>query len=232
LTESDPGAQPQHESRGQPPGPPLDCDTPLARGWAVALWAMAGFWLIWLALPAAAEVVQGLDDRVWEAVVSAEQPVLVAVAKFLDAFGGTLSMSIVVVVVALLLAWRRHWPGLVVWLLTVTISQGLNVFIKWLYERARPPLGLVEEHSFSFVSGHSLTAAAIAITLVLVWVPAGHRRRNLLIVAVAYAAVMASSRVYLRAHWLTDTYVGVVIGAGVAVTVALLASWWVARSER
>jgi undecaprenyl-diphosphatase len=89
----------------------------------------------------------------------------------------------------------------------------------------------VEEHSFSFVSGHSLTAAAIAITLVLVWVPAGHRRRNLLIVAVAYAAVMAASRVYLRAHWLTDAYVGVLIGAGVAVTVALIASWWAARQQ-
>ncbi len=198
----------------------------------MALWAMAGVWLILLALPVAAEVVQGLDDRVWEAVVSAEQPVFVAAAKFLDAFGGTLSMTVVVVVIALLLAWQRRWPGFVVWLLTMAVSQGLNVFIKWLYERARPPLGLVEEHSFSFVSGHSLTAAAIAITLVLVWVPAGHRRRNLLIVAVVYATVMAASRVYLRAHWLTDAYVGVVIGAGVAVTVALLASWWAARSER
>jgi membrane-associated phospholipid phosphatase len=198
----------------------------------VALWAMAGVWLILLALPVATEVVQGLDDRVWEAVVSAEQPVFVAAAKFLDAFGGTLSMTVVVVVIALLLAWQRRWPGFVVWLLTMAVSQGLNVFIKWLYERARPPLGLVEEHSFSFVSGHSLTAAAIAITLVLVWVPAGHRRRNLLIVAVVYATVMAASRVYLRAHWLTDAYVGVVIGAGVAITVTLLASWWVARSER
>jgi membrane-associated phospholipid phosphatase len=198
----------------------------------VALWAMAGVWLILLALPVATEVVQGLDDRVWEAAVSAEQPVFVAAAKFLDAFGGTLSMTVVVVVIALLLAWQRRWPGFVVWLLTMAVSQGLNVFIKWLYERARPPLGLVEEHSFSFVSGHSLTAAAIAITLVLVWVPAGHRRRNLLIVAVVYATVMAASRVYLRAHWLTDAYVGVVIGAGVAVTVALLASWWAARSER
>lgn len=198
----------------------------------MALWAMAGVWLILLALPVATEVVQGLDDRVWEAVVSAEQPVFVAAAKFLDAFGGTLSMTVVVVVIALLLAWQRRWPGFVVWLLTMAVSQGLNVFIKWLYERARPPLGLVEEHSFSFVSGHSLTAAAIAITLVLVWVPAGHRRRNLLIVAVVYATVMAASRVYLRAHWLTDAYVGVVIGAGVAVTVALLASWWAARSER
>lgn len=198
----------------------------------MALWAMAGVWLILLALPVATEVVQGLDDRVWEAVVSAEQPVFVAAAKFLDTFGGTLSMTVVVVVIALLLAWQRRWPGFVVWLLTMAVSQGLNVFIKWLYERARPPLGLVEEHSFSFVSGHSLTAAAIAITLVLVWVPAGHRRRNLLIVAVVYATVMAASRVYLRAHWLTDAYVGVVIGAGVAVTVALLASWWAARSER
>jgi undecaprenyl-diphosphatase len=190
---------------------------------------VAAFWLIALAVPATADAVQQLDDRVWDAAVSAEQSALVAVARFLDIFGGTLSMTAAVVGVAALLAWRRRWPGLVVWLSSMTLATGLNVILKGLCERPRPPLGLVEEHSFSFVSGHSLAAAAFAITLVLVWVPAGQRRRRLLIVAAAYALAMAASRVYLRAHWLTDAWTGVVIGVACAVTVALIASWWVAR---
>ncbi|MEA2026084.1 MAG: phosphatase PAP2 family protein, partial [Chloroflexota bacterium] len=184
-----------------------------------------------LAVPTVADAVQQLDDRVHGWAVSAEQDVLVAAAKLFDAFGGTLPMAAVVVIVALILARGRRWPGLVVWLLVMALSQGLNVLFKTLYERPRPPDGLVEEHSWSFVSGHSLTAAAIAITLVLVFVPAGVRRRNLLIVAVAYALLMAASRVYLRAHWLTDTYAGIAVGAASAITVALVASWWHARSQ-
>ena len=214
-----------------PAPPPLDCDTPVARGWAAALWLLVGAWLIRLAVPMVADAVQQLDDRVHGWAVSAEQDVLVAAATLLDAFGGTLPMAAVVVIVALILARGRRWPGLAVWLLAMALSQGLNVLIKTLYERPRPPDALVEEHSWSFVSGHSLTAATIAITLVLVFVPAGVRRRNLLIVAVAYALVMAASRVYLRAHWLTDTYAGVAIGAASAITVALAASWWLARSQ-
>ncbi len=34
--------------------------------------------------------------------------------------------------------------------------------------------------------------------------------------AVLFAAVMALSRVYLRAHWLSDTVTGALLGAGLA----------------
>ena len=154
-----------------------------------------------------------------------------AAAHFLDVFGGTIASGVVVVIVAGVLAWQRRWPGLAVWLVVTALSEGLNALIKNVYERARPPAGLVEEQTYSFVSGHSLTAAAMAIALVLVFVPAGPHRRPWLVVAVAYALLMAGSRVYLRAHWLTDTLAGVTVGAACAVTVALVASWWYARAQ-
>ncbi len=195
------------------------------------LWLFALTWLVLLAVPSLADVVQQVDGRVTDGVVSVEQDLLVSMARFLAVIGGTAASAVVVLVVALLLAWQRRWPGLAVWLVAVAASEFLNVVIKNVYERARPPVGLVAESSFSFVSGHSMTAAVMAISLVLVVVPAGPRRRAWLIVAVGYALVMAASRVYLRAHWLTDTLAGVTIGAACAVTVALAASWWSTRQE-
>ncbi len=197
----------------------------------MVLWLLALTWLVLLAVPSLADVVQQVDDRVTEVVVSLEQDQLVSVARLLAVLGGTLASGVVVVVVSLLLAWQRRWPGLAVWLVAVAASELLNVVIKNIYERARPSVGLVEESSFSFVSGHSMTAAVLAITLVLVYVPAGPRRRVWLVVAVGYALIMAVSRVYLRVHWLSDTLAGVTFGAACAVTVALVASWWSTRRQ-
>ena len=213
------------------PHPPLDCDTPRARGWTVILWLLTLAWLILLAVPILADGVQRVDDLAHDLVVAAEQDVLVAAAHLLDVLGGTIASGVLVVIVAGVLAWQRRWPGLAVWLIVTALAEGLNALIKNVYERARPPAGLVEEHTYSFMSGHSLTAAAMAIALVLVFVPAGPQRRPWLALAVAYALLMAASRVYLRAHWLTDTLAGATVGATCAVSVALVASWWHARAQ-
>jgi membrane-associated phospholipid phosphatase len=51
---------------------------------------------------------------------------------------------------------------------------------------------------------------------VLVLLPAGPKRRRWELAAVAFAFVMALSRVYLQAHWFSDVVAGVLLGAGVA----------------
>ena len=47
-----------------------------------------------------------------------------------------------------------------------------------------------------------------AVGLVLVLAPPGRSRWRWEIYAVAFTSVMALSRVYLRAHWLSDTVAG------------------------
>jgi undecaprenyl-diphosphatase len=102
----------------------------------------------------------------------------------------------------------------------MALSQILIGPVKNLYMRVRPPLPLVETTSWSFPSGHSVATATIAIAAVIVLVRAGPKRRNLEMLAAAFAVVMALSRVYLRAHWLTDVAAGVALGAAVAILCA------------
>jgi undecaprenyl-diphosphatase len=86
-------------------------------------------------------------------------------------------------------------------------------------------MSLVETTSWSFPSGHSVAGATIAIAAVIVLVPAGPKRRNLEMLAAAFAVVMALSRVYLRAHWLSDVAAGAALGAAIAIGAAALLHW-------
>ena len=52
--------------------------------------------------------------------------------------------------------------------------------------------------------------------LALVLAEAGQSRWRWEVRAVVFASVMALSRVYLRAHWLSDTVAGALLGAGLA----------------
>ena len=201
---------------------PLLQDHPGAFRLALVLWALGLFVFIALAVPALADLVQTVDDRFYELAVDLEASVPVALAKGLDFVGSTWVTAPVMILVGVFLAFRRRWEALAFWFLAMLGSQLLIGPMKNLYERARPPFPLVETSGFSFPSGHAVAGAAIAVSLVIVLVPAGTKRRNLEMLAAAFAVAMALSRVYLRAHWLSDALGGAALGAAVAVGAALL----------
>jgi membrane protein DedA with SNARE-associated domain/membrane-associated phospholipid phosphatase len=87
-------------------------------------------------------------------------------------------------------------------------------------DRPRPPASLVETAGQSYPSAHAAYAVAwIAIAVVLSrTVPGLARTTGLVIAAGALAVVIAATRVYLRAHYLSD----VVGGAGLAAAIFAL----------
>ncbi len=69
----------------------------------------------------------------------------------------------------------------------------------------------------------------MALALVICFVGAGPKRRNLEIAAAAFALLMGGSRIYLGAHWFTDVAAGVAFGAACTLAVAAAAQWYVAQ---
>jgi undecaprenyl-diphosphatase len=201
---------------------PLLHDHPVALRVAGLLWLAGGLLFIALAQPDIADRVQVVDDAIHRAAVAAEWWPFVIGARVLDFVGSVWVTVPVMVVVAIWLIRRRRWEGLVFWVVAMALSQLAVGPIKALYARPRPPVSLVETTSFSFPSGHSVAGAAIVISLVIVLVPAGPKRRNLELIAAAFAVVMALSRVYLRAHWLTDVTAGAALGAAIAILTAVV----------
>jgi len=88
--------------------------------------------------------------------------------------------------------------------------------VKSAIDRPRPPDSLIATSAASFPSGHAIAAAVTAVGLVLVLVEPGPSRWRWEVRAVVFASAMALSRVYLRAHWLSDVVAGALLGCGLA----------------
>ena len=141
-------------------------------------------------------------------------------ARFLNILGGGIVTIPLRALVSIWLIARRRWRALGAWLLTWAAAEIVLTGAKAFYHRGRPPDPLVEIVGFSFPSGHAVAGAATAVALVLVLLPAGPARRRWEFAAISFAFVMALSRVYLHAHWLSDVVAGVLLGTGVALGAA------------
>jgi undecaprenyl-diphosphatase len=170
---------------------------------------------------------EGLDAEWMEEIVEHRSPFWEIPARVFDVIGGGWFGVFVVpigVAVALLVA-RRPWAA-GAFILGSAVSSGMVQLMKALFGRARPEDILVPLESGSFPSGHTANAATVVVLLALLL-----RRRWIAIAGAGYVVLMALSRTYLGAHWVTDTVGGILIGAAMAVLVWALFATRV-RDER
>src|SRR3954453_21522814 len=133
-----------------------------------------------------------------------------------------LASTPVVIVLALavtIVEMIRH-PSKALPLFMVLVVAGqlaLSNLIKFLVARARPDIDrLTGAVGSSFPSGHSTAAAATFAALALVLTRNKSRRVKIAGAAIAagLAAMVASTRVLLGVHWLTDVVAGLLLGWG------------------
>jgi membrane-associated phospholipid phosphatase len=204
------------------------------RGLFVAggLLGAAGLVCLLLAVPATFVWVSGLDRAAWRLAVSAENPPATVVAEALSLAGSVWVNWPLRILAALLLAFQRRFLQLSAFALAVASSELLIGELKSAFHRVRPPGSLIGTSDFSFPSGHAVASAVTAVGLVVVLLPPGRMRWRWEVYAVVFAFLMALSRVYLRAHWLSDTIAGGLLGAGLALGWPALLQTLRARAAR
>jgi undecaprenyl-diphosphatase len=100
----------------------------------------------------------------------------------------------------------------------------LSPIVKALFARSRPAGAvLLNEHTYSFPSGHAATSAAVVVTLCYVLAREGVISwRTAILVGGTVPLVVGLTRLYLDVHWTTDVVGGWAVGLFVAAVSAAL----------
>ncbi|WP_136708946.1 phosphatase PAP2 family protein [Agromyces sp. H66] len=155
------------------------------------------------------------ESALMSAVAAGRTPAVTSAALALDRLGSGLVSSFVVpaVVVIGMLLWRRPWAA-VFFVAAIAASGLVTRVLKVLVGRVRPEDILVHPDFGSFPSGHASNAAVIATALGLILL-----RTWVWVAGAAYTLLMMASRMYLGAHWISDVFGGMLVGAGAALVV-------------
>ena len=166
--------------------------------------------------------IQRVDDSWLRLMVSGRSAPVTAVAKVFNVLGLVSVTLPVRIVIAGYLAWRRRWWHFAAFVAAIASSEILIGTLKGIYDRSRPTGSLVATSGASFPSGHSIAASVTIVAAVIALVPPGRRRAWWGAAAVAFSVLMALSRAYLGAHWLSDAIAGVLLGTSCALLAALV----------
>ena len=134
---------------------------------------------------------------------------------YVSALASTTAVIILSAVMICVLLWKRLWYWLLALVLTVTGGMLLNVLLKDLFDRARPGWADPALADAGFPSGHTMMATLIYGFMATYLFPKTRSwpaRFFIAILTTAIVFMVALSRLYLGAHYLSDVLAAMAAG--------------------
>lgn len=155
----------------------------------------------------------GIDSKVYNTLdnyVISEK--VTPIVKFCTQFGGVMGI-IILTILSVIIIKTKEYKLLI---LTNTIfASGLNFAIKQIIRRDRPTgFRLINEHGYSFPSGHSMTSMAfygLFIYLIFCYEESKKKRILYIMLLSVLIGIIGISRIYLGVHYATDVLGGFIL---------------------
>jgi membrane-associated phospholipid phosphatase len=180
--------------------------------WLVAAIALSIFVAVTVVVSGAGPT--GVDADAFKLAGDVRSPGLDQVARIVTVFGLLAVVGPAVAVGAVVLVRSGHLPRAVALVAGAALTWAAAWLVKELIARPRPPHPLVHTTGQSYPSAHSANSigwVALALALGAV-IPARAGRAAAVGGATLLAVLVGLSRVYLRAHYLTDVLGGESLG--------------------
>jgi membrane protein DedA with SNARE-associated domain/membrane-associated phospholipid phosphatase len=176
-----------------------------------------------------------LDTHIENLLYAFRDPLLVKVFLWITLLAkAKIVLCVTLLLVVIFFLWNKR-EFVIPLIVTVTGSGMFNLLGKVAFHRQRPPgVGVYNETSFSFPSGHAAIAAALyGFAVYFLWRRAATwgRRLNILFAGIFLVAAIGFSRLYLGVHFLSDVLGGYLLGL-LWLIIGISMVEWNARKER
>jgi membrane-associated phospholipid phosphatase len=189
----------------------------LIAGGLLTAWAGDGFMDLAERVHAKNSTLEQTDAQIHDWAISERTSGATLFFTLMTHIGSPLGIAIEMLLVGIILAFRRRWRWLIYLLVTAGGGGLLDFELKRYFARARPAVAemLRRANGYSFPSGHAMGSAVaygalayLAFRAIKSW-PA-----RTAVIAFLYTLVVAValSRVYLGVHWISDVLAGVTAG--------------------
>jgi membrane-associated phospholipid phosphatase len=152
---------------------------------------------------------------------SIESPAITYLSKIVGKIFDPAVLIIISIIIAAYLYLRKSKKkGLI--LAITSLATGIVIIIfKEIFQRSRPLNGLISDTGFSLPSGHA-TIAVVFFGLIAYLFSKKKYKVATITITTLIILLSGFTRIYLRAHWLTDVLSGFVIGI-IILTISILA---------
>ena len=158
------------------------------------------------------------DDFVIRHIVSFRTPFNTELMKSITFVGNLIGYILIIPILTIFFIIRKTWRLSLEITLVLLLSSGLNVVLKNIIERQRPPeIGrLVFAQFYSFPSGHAMSAITFygfIIYLCLILVKKAWLKYSIILLCIFITALIGISRIYLGVHLALDVLSAFCVGA-------------------
>jgi undecaprenyl-diphosphatase len=156
-----------------------------------------------------------IDTSTNVAMVAIENPLLTAFSKVIAVSFDTISLVVISVIISAYFFYRNQSKKELFFASMMVVTGAVIYFLKELFQRVRPMNQLMAETNFGFPSGHATASTVFVFLLAYLYTKdkSNETRKKVYWAAGVVALIVGFTRIYLRAHWLTDVLAGFVAAA-------------------
>lgn len=168
------------------------------------------------------DLLSNIDESVYKFITSNMNDTTTNIYKVITFFGSTIFMvGLCVLLLVLFIILKKNIYGYII-SGTLIFSTIMNNVIKVIIRRERPIYMIVRETTFSFPSGHTMASLSMYGILIYLINKSNMNKKLKIILSIILGMIplmVATSRIYLGAHYFSD-----ILGAIMLATIVLLIS--------